>query len=143
MCFYEKQTPLQYLHVILYLFCPFLFCFYGYTSVDQFLLKDCGKSTFFTGLPLKGTDAGKALWHCEENGNANIWQSGAVREREITIYRKGQNRRNRVNLHTNTSLRGIFGTSIFLVKYAHQVLDLLTIELGGNIYFMIIFSLAE
>ncbi len=34
----------------------FLFSFfYGYTSVDQFLLKDCSKSTYFTSFPLKGT----------------------------------------------------------------------------------------
>lgn len=58
MCFYEKQTPLQYLHVILFDFFVlfFFFFFNGYTSVDQFLLKDCNKSTYFTGLPLKGTE---------------------------------------------------------------------------------------
>lgn len=61
MCFYEKQTPLQYLHVILFKFFV-IFVFYGYTSVDQFLLKDCSKIyIFYRVSSQKEQNAGKAL----------------------------------------------------------------------------------
>lgn len=54
MCFYEKQTLLQYLHAILFTFLSFL---YGYAFADHFFLqKDCNKSTYLTGLPFKGTE---------------------------------------------------------------------------------------